>query len=428
MDNTQTESQVRDLATKGRVGKNVNGVVIQETALNKAMEFMGTDFWFYVKGTSQRYPLRAQLLVAVRETCGYELSYATLMRWIDYYHKYGEAPARSRRNLNYKKLTIKGIRARRTNKKFKTSDQEALIKIIHDEPQLYLDEIVAKLATVTGKVWHPTTVWRHLQSINYSLKQAVFRAKQQSQEEVDAYFVRLNDRLQHPRQLIFVDETARGANASRRRRAWSPKGITPVVSAPMVREFDKRYTLIGACNWEGFIPSACRIVEREQGNNDPNPDRGTVDATRFEEYVEYFLVPSLGKAVNQEPNSIVVMDNAAIHCTERVVELIEEAGALLVFTAPYSPEYNPIENMFGEYKKSLRRHAYTRDIHWFDVHWQALQSVSPAMAKQFFKHCKVPMMEEWLEEQAARNRSDFWEFLPEPLNELMETLIPSSML
>jgi hypothetical protein len=125
---------------------------------------------------------------------------------------------------------------------------------------------------------------------------------------VDTYHIRLLDRMNHPSQLIFLDETARGANASRRRRAWSPHGVTPIIDAPMVREFDKRYTLIAACNWKGFVHEACHIVEREYSKDDDNPDRGTVDTARFEQYVQDYFIPVLGNSANSEPNSIVVMD------------------------------------------------------------------------------------------------------------------------
>jgi transposase len=60
----------------------------------------------------------------------------------------------------------------------------------------------------------------------------------------------------------------------------------------------------------------------------------------------------------------LVMDNASIHNPEKVRDLIEGSGALLVYTAPYSPEYNPIEYMFGEYKKALKRHSYHSGYNW----------------------------------------------------------------
>jgi transposase len=62
------------------------------------------------------------------------------------------------------------------------------------------------------------------------------------------------------------------------------------------------------------------------------------------------------------------MDNASIHISIEIRELIEAPGAILVYTAPYVPDFNPIEFMFGEYKKSLRCISHDRQVYWYDVH------------------------------------------------------------
>ncbi len=407
---------IRDLKT-GRTGTHISRLDIQIKAINATCEFMGPYFWIYRQNSGMRYEKRAELLLAVQEACAMRVSYPTLMRWIDHYQKFGDIPAKTNHS---KRATIKGLRA--TGAKFFTAEYELILKQIIDEhPQLYLDEIQHMLLVKSGKLWDTSTIWRKLHKLGYSLKTAVFRAKQQSQAELDAFHIRLLERLQHPRQLIYIDETARGANAARRRRAWSPFGVTPIIDAPMVREFDKRYTLIAACNWNGFVQEACHIVEREHGSQDDNPDRGTVDKERFEQYIEEYLVPVLGNSANAEPNSIVVMDNASIHNSDKVRKLIEDAGAMLVYTAPYSPEYNPIEYMFGEYKKSLKRHSHQEGYDWIAVHQKGLWSVTPAMAKQFFKHCEVPMIEEWLKQQEEWEKDSG--ILPQPFNGIYESIL-----
>ena len=406
----------------GRRGTHLSSLDIQKNAINATCEFMGPDFWDYKIGAGMRYKERPELLALVEERSCWKVTYSSLRRWIDYYQKYGEVPAQTDREN--KRKTIRQLRGGKNlvTKKFTQDDLSKLRTIIQDSPQLYLDEIQNLIAAQTGKQWDASTIWRKIQALGYSLKVAVFRAKQQDEMEVHAYFCRLKDRMSHPCQLIFIDETARGANASRRRRAYSPRGVTPVVDAPMVREFDKRYTLIGACNWDGFVTEACCIVEREHGSADLDPDRGTVDTERFEQYVEQHLVPVLGKSVNGEPNSIVVMDNASIHASDRIRDLIEEAGAKLVFTAPYSPELNPIEFMFGEYKKSLKRLSNQPGYDWMAVHQQSLWAVPPDMAKSFYRHCKVPMMDQWFEQQQARLEGQD-DILPFPFNEAADALL-----
>jgi transposase len=69
----------------------------------------------------------------------------------------------------------------------------------------------------------------------------------------------------------------------------------------------------------------------------------------FLAYVLTFLVPSLSKG------DIVVMDNLAVHKVDGVVEAIEAAGAQVLYLPPYSPDLNPIEQMFAKLKALLRK-------------------------------------------------------------------------
>ena len=92
---------------------------------------------------------------------------------------------------------------------FTKEDEHVLKEIIDRQPQLYLDEIRIELAQVTGEFWSTTTIWRKLHQIGYSLKKAVLRAKQQSEQEVNDYRIRMADRMRHIRQVLFIDETAR---------------------------------------------------------------------------------------------------------------------------------------------------------------------------------------------------------------------------
>jgi transposase len=65
--------------------------------------------------------------------------------------------------------------------------------------------------------------------------------------------------------------------------------------------------------------------------------------------VRHFLLPTL------EEGKIVVMDNLQVHKMRRVEELIEGAGAEILFLPPYSPDFSPIEEAFSKVKGILRR-------------------------------------------------------------------------
>jgi len=78
---------------------------------------------------------------------------------------------------------------------------------------------------------------------------------------------------------------------------------------------------------------------------------GPINRDAFETYVAQVLVPEL------RADDIVVMDNLSSHKGPRVRELIEAAGACLLYLPPYSPDFNPIENAFSKLKALLRKAA-----------------------------------------------------------------------
>ncbi|RXG92607.1 transposase, partial [Bradyrhizobium zhanjiangense] len=57
------------------------------------------------------------------------------------------------------------------------------------------------------------------------------------------------------------------------------------------------------------------------------------------------------------PGAIVVMDNLSSHKGPRVRQMIEAAGASLLYLPLYSPDFNPIENAFAKLKALLRQAA-----------------------------------------------------------------------
>lgn len=57
-----------------------------------------------------------------------------------------------------------------------------------------------------------------------------------------------------------------------------------------------------------------------------------------------------------EPKSVLVIDNASFHHSERIEQMCSQAGVKLVYLPPYSPDLNPIEELFAELKAFIRRH------------------------------------------------------------------------
>ena len=78
---------------------------------------------------------------------------------------------------------------------------------------------------------------------------------------------------------------------------------------------------------------------------------GPINGERFLAYVEQFLVPTL------KPNDIVILDNLGSHKGKAVRTPIKAAGASLLFLPKYSPDLNPIEQVFAKLKGFVRKAA-----------------------------------------------------------------------
>ena len=93
-------------------------------------------------------------------------------------------------------------------------------------------------------------------------------------------------------------------------------------------------TILGALRLDGT--TACMAIE------------GATDTEVFREYIRQVLCPTL------RPGDIVVMDNLTPHKNKETLDLIEQAGAQVLFLPAYSPDLNPIEKMWSKIKQLLR--------------------------------------------------------------------------
>jgi transposase len=107
---------------------------------------------------------------------------------------------------------------------------------------------------------------------------------------------------------------------------------------------------------------------------------GPINGRGFLAYVEQILVPSL------VPGDIVVMDNLGSHKGQAVRRAIRAAGAKLFFLPPYSPDLNPIEQVFAKLKALLRKAAErSLDATWRRI-GQLLNAFTPAECANYLKN------------------------------------------
>jgi transposase len=79
---------------------------------------------------------------------------------------------------------------------------------------------------------------------------------------------------------------------------------------------------------------------------------GTIDGSVFEDYIRELLL-YYGRW--PQPKSVLVMDNASFHHTPNTRQMCDDAGIILVYASPYSPNLNPIEEFFAELKAFVKK-------------------------------------------------------------------------
>jgi transposase len=101
---------------------------------------------------------------------------------------------------------------------------------------------------------------------------------------------------------------------------------------------------------------------------------GPINGERFRAYVEQVLIPTL------KPNDIVVLDNLGSHKGKAVRQTIKAAGSRLLFLPKYSPDLNPIEQVFAKLEAHVRTAAPRTLDAVADAIAKALAQISPTNA------------------------------------------------
>lgn len=159
-----------------------------------------------------------------------------------------------------------------------------------------------------------------------------------------------------PERLVFIDETWIKTDMAPI-RGWGPKGQRLAGFAPDGRW--RTLTFLAALRI-GALTAPCLID-------------GPINGSLFRAYVEQFLVPTLKRG------DIVVIDNLGSHRGKAVRNAIIAAGAKLAFPPPYSPDLNPIEQVFAKVKHWMRM-AQARTLD--DIHDRIAELVTTVPAAE----------------------------------------------
>jgi len=105
---------------------------------------------------------------------------------------------------------------------------------------------------------------------------------------------------------------------------------------------------------------------------------GPINGERFRLYVDKVLVPSL------KPGDIVIIDNLGSHKAKAIRCAIRAAGARLFFLPKYSPDLNPIEQLFAKLKHMLRKAAKRTPDTVCRAIGEILNAVTPKECANYF--------------------------------------------
>ncbi len=161
-----------------------------------------------------------------------------------------------------------------------------------------------------------------------------------------------------PERFVFLDETGATTNMTRR-YGWGPRSER----------------LVDATPWGHW--STTTFVRRPAGKRPCGAIGGAMDGAAFRTYVEQVLVPELRK------DDVVVMDNLPAHKVVGVREAIRAAGASTLYLPPYSPDLNPIEQVFAKIKALLRKAGARTKAALWDTIGAALHAFSPDECQRY---------------------------------------------
>ena len=164
--------------------------------------------------------------------------------------------------------------------------------------------------------------------------------------------------------FVFLDETG-ATTALISRYGWGPRSERLVDKAPQ-----------GHWRTTTFVAGL-----RDTGIVAPLVLDGPMTGEVFRAYVEQLLVPTL------HAGDVVVLDNLPAHKAKGVREAIRAVGAGLLYLPPYSPDLNPIEQMFAKLKTLLRKAAARSRDALSTTIGNLLSSFSPAECRNYLANC-----------------------------------------
>jgi transposase len=203
-----------------------------------------------------------------------------------------------------------------------------LRELVAQQPDATLDELRDRLGVDCCRM----TLWRALKRLRLTRKKKTLHADQRDRPDIQVQRDQFREELAEvsPDHLVFVDETG-ATTAMTRTHGRAARGRRVEASAPGDW---KRVTLLAGLRPSGVVAPMALV--------------GSTDNPAFAAYVGELLVEELGEG------DVVIWDNLQPHQQSAVVAAVEATGARVLPLPPYSPDLNPIEELYSKGKGYLR--------------------------------------------------------------------------
>jgi transposase len=213
--------------------------------------------------------------------------------------------------------------------------RKALRYILTERPDMYRDELIDFINKNFGKRVSERAIGQSLRSMGWSRTTIRCIAQQRDDDLRDFYLHTISNFESY--HFVFVNESGCDRKAGYCRWGWSPKGTSPVQITRFGR--GKRWHILPAYAQDGIVLR--RVYQ------------GLTNSSLFEDFIAQ-LLHHCGRY--PEPKSVIVMNNASWHHSEKIIEMCRAVGVIVAFLSPYSPDFNPIEEHFGVLKRFIKKH------------------------------------------------------------------------
>ena len=254
-------------------------------------------------------------------------------------------------NLGIDKSTVNRIRQRwctsgslkkkvyakdKAYRKLTAPAQLLVLHLVINKPGIFLREVQSELFEVLMLEVDTSTICRFLHNSGFTRQKLRLVALQR--DKFLRQKIMLDVSVYQPDMFVFLDETGADRRNIIRKYGYSIRGKTPQKHTLLIR--GQHVSGIGIISVAGLL-DVCVV-------------KGAVDGDNFYDFVLKYLLPHIMPFNGVNKHSVVVLDNCSVHHVEGITAMIEEAGAIVHFLPPYSPDFNPIEETFSKVKAEMK--------------------------------------------------------------------------